>query len=178
MFAVAIDRSYRQGIEVLAVVASSLTRQEDVVRYADFFKHMRKLGRYRRIYIPKMLKLVEQLIKGNSIAGLRIFTSIGSLIDLVSSRLKTIEVCVVDNTIAGSYTSTGTRVEEQLREIPVVVLESQLRKPSKELIETLHKLNVELVFLRTLHTVSDNVANYARGKFEEQPQGIPQVWRL
>ena len=44
MFAVAIDRSYRQGIEVLAVVASSLTRQDDMVRYADFFKHMRKLG--------------------------------------------------------------------------------------------------------------------------------------
>jgi len=164
---------------VFAVVASSLTRQDDVIRYADFFKHMKKLGRYKGIYIPKMLRIVSELVESGSIAGLRVVTSVDALVKLVTSRSRVVRVCVVDDTVAEGHTRSSARVENLLLgKIPMVVLENQLRDPSRELIETLHKLNVKLVFLRTLHTISDNIASYARSMFEEQLQKIPQVWRL
>jgi len=45
-----------------------------MVRHTDFFKHVRKLGSYRRIHIPKMLKVVEELIQNSSIAGSEVVT--------------------------------------------------------------------------------------------------------
>lgn len=179
MLAVAIDRSYRYGVEVFAIVASSLTKQSNVIKYADFFKHMKKLGRYQSIYVPKMLRIVSELVESGSIAGLRVVTSVDALVRLITSRPRIVRICVVDDTVAEDRTRSSAKVVNLLLgKIPMVVLENQLRGPSRELIETLHKLNVKLVFLRTLHTISDNIASYAWSVFEEQLQKIPQVWRL
>jgi hypothetical protein len=176
-FAVAVDRSYHGGIVAYSAVAVSISKQDSIVRYSDFFKHMRKLGSYRKIYLPKMLKTINQLVDSAVIAGLRVATSLDELVSLIASRSKTITVCVVDDTVASSYTARGARVAEVLKPLHLT-LESSLRNPTSGLKKALHMLGVKLVFLRTLQAISDNIANYARRLFEENATRIPQVWKL
>ncbi|RLG87061.1 MAG: hypothetical protein DRO39_01475 [Thermoprotei archaeon] len=70
------------------------------------------------------------------------------------------------------------KISSYLKNIPLVLLESTLKKPSRELIEKVHRAGLTMVFLRTVVKISDNIANYTRSILGEQLQKVPQVWRL
>ena len=178
VFAAAIDMRRRGGVEAYSLVVASLARQDDIIRYSDFFKHMRKLGSYRRIYVPKMVAIVTGLVDSGAIAGLVVATSPRELVRLVASRHKSIRLCILDDTVAKSHTRQGARVIDILRPVKLVIEESRLRKPDSRLEESVHSEGAKLVFLRTLQAISDNVASYARALFEEELEKIPRTWRL
>lgn len=177
-FIIAIDRSTHNGVEVFSVVATHINSQNILIRYSDFFKHMRKLGSQKRTYVPKMLRIIKQLIDEKVILGLKVFTRLGNVLELVESRKTLILACVVDNNTYNYYTTEGIKSSDRLRDIPLILLEDELKKPSKELIKKVRRLGLTMVYLRIVMNISDNIANYARSILEGNLENIPTVWRL
>ena len=179
-YVVAVDRSSRSGleVEVFSVVVVDIGEQNHLIRYSDFFKHMRKLGLQKRIYVPKMLKLISELIDRHIIVGLRVFTRLDSVVEIVHSRGAAILACVVDDNIYRYHTSNSRRASDYLKNIQLVLLESTLKKPGRELIEKTHRVGLKMVTLRTIMKISDNIANYTRNILEDQLKKIPQIWKL
>jgi len=178
-FIVAIDRSTKVGVEVFAVIALSIDSQEKLIRYSDFFKHLRRLGRFSKIiYLPKMLRIIKQLVERRIIIGLKVFTRLNEAVELVHSRRANILACIVDNNTYNYYTTRGIKSSNYFKYIPLVILENELKKPSEELIDKVHRAGLTMVFLRTTLNISDNIASYTRNLFEKQLREIPQIWNL
>ena len=177
-FIIAMDRSSYRGLEVFSIVAARVDSQKVLTRYSDFFKHMRKLGSQKRTYVPKMLKIINQLVEENVIIGLKVFTRLNNAIEMVYNRKSSILACIIDDNTYQYCTTSGTKTSSYLKNIPLILLENSLSKPSKNLIKKIHRMNLTMVFLRTVIKISDNIANYTRSVFEEQLQRIPQIWKL
>ena len=178
-FVVAIDRSTKAGVEVFAVIALPIDSQEKLIRYSDFFKHLRRLGRSSKMtYIPKMLRIIKQLVEKRIIVGLKVFTMLNEAVELVHSRRASILACIVDNNTYNYYTTRGTKSSSYFKYIPLVILENELKKPSEKLIDRVRRAGLTMVSLRTTLNISDNIASYTRNLFEKQLRDILQIWNL
>ncbi len=159
---IGVDRSQPdRRVEAYSLVAVRVECQELVLRYTDFFKHVRRMGsRAKRIYLLKMPAKLRELVDAGCIVLLWSTLNLDSLAEMLEHRKQLVLACVIDDVVLHYHTKSGLKMLRVLDGIPLLVTEKLLKKPNRTLLTQARGMGVLMPSLHVVNRISDNVAYY------------------
>jgi len=165
-FLVVVDRS-RGKKTYYTLAAIKRIDQYKLLRYADRFKHVRKLGkRSRQIYFPVALAIIKKLRVNDVVKIWYIGDNFPNLLKIIQRLdLDKVEIFLVDNHLIKPL--------KRIVEADLIIGEGELEKRRR----FLRKKEISISALRTLMNIADTLANYIRIQVEKERRPLSYVLR-